>query len=561
VAITNPTLPWAIVLCQLEGSHPDPSIVTSMYELFVSNPRSLATFWRDQTYGAVDLTGSKVFGWYPCGWAIHTSPPEFLTPIHPGVTASVPRPTVVAQARQVLVNHNSPEILAEFRGVIAVYNFSVSGGFSGADVAYGLDGATSGLDWAESGWQQCQNCTSMIAPLGFNLPCTNTSVGAGHTRPGAYPDGTIPVFGVCTDALVAGTLGGFAACWKCGCLFDASMETGSVTCAAGARHGAAAGSPYYAMLWADPLNGGDGRNLYRCTNCGIVTHGTKTVTAGKTVISPATNLVCPATKVNHVLDVTELTFPRLDRAAYDRTFLAHEMGHAYGFQHGLGWRVQSLDLTDDCLPSAYGDRWTIMSAMNCDSVTPASTDVDAALGQSGPGLALHHLVTAGGLADLSSVVTAPITADGTVYTIRPPHDTTVPGVSGIRAGRCLIEMRDLKSWDTNLQDSDLPNRQSLAADGLSAGIALYDMTPMLPTRLMMPSGRPHLEAGEWFEDRHGLGGVRIEVETMTAAPPSATLRVTNTGESIVNRFQRWLILRTVYSDGTDPPRCPMRWRC
>ena len=552
MTVTNPNVPWAIVLCALNGTKPDPAIPAQLRDLIITNPAGLSAFWRDQSLGTIDLSKSDVFGWFPCGWSVR---PSDGGAIYPGIASHIARPDIVAHARSVLEANVGYLLAGAYRGIIAVYNFSVDGGNSASNVAYGLNGLTSPVDWAEAGWRRCTYCHSMISPSGAGRPCTNSKAAAGHS---AFDGWT---WAIPTDSTIPQMQGGFAACSKCGCLFDTTAAAKGTTCAAGGGHASAAGAPYFAMQWADPLGPSwdtvtsqpSSRDLYVCGDCHILT-------------SAVDNAVCPATGNPHALGPTELSVAPVTRYAYNRTFLAHEMGHAYGFVHGLGWQVQSTDSADDCLPGAYGDSSDIMSAMICDFYTPTSRDPDAALGIAGPGLALHHLVTAG-LLDSTSVVTAPTTADGTLFTLRPGHRTDLPGVSGVKAGSCLIELRENVGWDRALHGLTAPDGSSVAL-----GVAIYDMTPVAPTRLLMPNGQAYLQVGESFERRSGLevlevenafdlsldnlSTVRVEFQGMTTDPPSATLRVTNTGQAVAGPFQRWLVLRCAYLDGVAPDSLP-----
>jgi M6 family metalloprotease-like protein len=58
--------PWAIILCRFKGAapHPDEQATEALYRrLFEPGSGGLVEYWRDVSLGAVDITGSRVFGW------------------------------------------------------------------------------------------------------------------------------------------------------------------------------------------------------------------------------------------------------------------------------------------------------------------------------------------------------------------------------------------------------------------------------------------------------------------------------------------------------------------
>lgn len=59
--------PWAVILCRFKDSSPDPALegpIERFYrEAFTPGTGGLVEFWRDASLGAIDITGSRVFGW------------------------------------------------------------------------------------------------------------------------------------------------------------------------------------------------------------------------------------------------------------------------------------------------------------------------------------------------------------------------------------------------------------------------------------------------------------------------------------------------------------------
>ena len=64
-------LPWAIILCRFKDAEPDPDVenpIEHFYrEVFKPGTGGLIEYWRDVSLGAIDITGSKVFGWVTVG--------------------------------------------------------------------------------------------------------------------------------------------------------------------------------------------------------------------------------------------------------------------------------------------------------------------------------------------------------------------------------------------------------------------------------------------------------------------------------------------------------------
>lgn len=60
-------LRWAIILCRFKGAAPDAALedpIENFYrEIFTAGTGGLVEYWRDASLGAIDITGSRVFGW------------------------------------------------------------------------------------------------------------------------------------------------------------------------------------------------------------------------------------------------------------------------------------------------------------------------------------------------------------------------------------------------------------------------------------------------------------------------------------------------------------------
>ena len=56
---------WAVILCEFNDV-PRSTVPISRFSDFIAGPDKGGVFdyWKDISYGAIDLTGSRVFGWY-----------------------------------------------------------------------------------------------------------------------------------------------------------------------------------------------------------------------------------------------------------------------------------------------------------------------------------------------------------------------------------------------------------------------------------------------------------------------------------------------------------------
>jgi hypothetical protein len=60
-------LPWAVILCRFKDSPPDPDLenpIEDFYRVaFTPGSGGLVEYWREVSLGAIDISGSRVFGW------------------------------------------------------------------------------------------------------------------------------------------------------------------------------------------------------------------------------------------------------------------------------------------------------------------------------------------------------------------------------------------------------------------------------------------------------------------------------------------------------------------
>jgi hypothetical protein len=60
--------PWAVILCKFKGATDEPFAIQYYRDLFTiddtGSPWNMVRYFSDYSHGRLDLTGTKVFGWY-----------------------------------------------------------------------------------------------------------------------------------------------------------------------------------------------------------------------------------------------------------------------------------------------------------------------------------------------------------------------------------------------------------------------------------------------------------------------------------------------------------------
>jgi hypothetical protein len=519
--ILEPKKPWAVVLCKLEGSSASADVEQAFRDWFVQSgsvyKSTIADFWRDQTFGLVDVSATEVIGgkWLPCGWSALTSTGGSAS--YPGITRRLDRRDYREVARSVLkAARRNPAL---YRGVISVFNFGVGGGAEAPDVVYGLNGVTGDLEWAEGGWQHCGNCAALVTSVGGR---TASVCAAG----GAHVADPAPRYLVPTDAALAQAGGPFQVCQNCGCLYTGAGAVSSI-CPAGGGHQATSPSIEYRLMsnWATPI----GDNSWRlCAKCGAVVNAS----------SP--DVPCPSGGRHNVAASAKLGLCYIDYGL-SRSWLLHEMGHCFGFEHGHSREPQSMELVGDCNPGAYADPFDIMSYENADAYTPQKTDRDdAAWGHRGPSLAVHQLEYAGLIRDqhVGTFDTHAVIQTVPLRSVRRPD---LPGFAVTRVGNLSIEYRPKVGWDAGL---NVPEPGAvLVYDNAIPGSALLSST----------KGRKFLARSDRLEtpDLGRVGGWSITASRLT--DHTATIEVTRQ-HSFSYTWQRWLVLPCAYSASSTRPK-------
>ncbi len=516
MSISDPTKPWAIVLCSIEGSSPPASTADVFRALFTptGEQNTIADFWTDATEGTIDVSHSDVFGWYDSGFTMIGT--TGLTP-YPGVTGNFQRPAPIDHARAILEANNPGIDVTKYRSILGVYNFGIDGGYGNGGVAYGL-ALGSGLTWAQNGWKRCTACSGLIRATKASAPCAKPQ--ASHTLD------TSDDWLVSTSPTTMQSQSGYSGCSKCGVLFDTLSV--ALTCPAGGTHSSDGSALYALNQWQGGV--GDG-NWFECFSCGMVVRADASFT-------------CPATGKPHRLAPNQLNF--LTTAIKPgMTWLGHEMGHAFGFVHSRSSQPDTTDIGDDCLPGAYGDHFDIMSAMPCDHY-PDATGQPA-----GPMLAVHHLLDQGLIPSADLHVCKHGSQD--LVVLRPADSPQVAGAVLLQAGDYLVEFRmharpdGSPGWD-----------RALNLGGATSAVIVRTSAPPSPILLRSTRGNDYLVAGDVFEGRAGLSNpsssdlvadrleqVRFTVDYIDEAARQAFVRVEWQNVE-ANAWQRWLVLPCTY---------------
>jgi hypothetical protein len=133
--------PWAIILCKFT----DVSLPTTPISYFASfldrGSQGLYDYWYDVSYGQIDLTGSKVFGWWTSQYSLLSD-------------GNRPRSDFTKEARRLAALNNVD--LTKFYRIMCYFNANTDSGFEG-DVNGGIGG-----QWGQSNWNWCRKCQGMV---------------------------------------------------------------------------------------------------------------------------------------------------------------------------------------------------------------------------------------------------------------------------------------------------------------------------------------------------------------------------------------------------------------
>jgi hypothetical protein len=357
----------------------------------------LFDFWKEVTYDQVDLTGSKVFGW----WTMQYS---FAEVYDPTKVTPLTRFTWVAEARRLAGEHGID--LAPFHGVIAVINGMADGSSAGLGGDYAMPSMGA---WGQAGWRWCSKCQTLAS--------------GAHALPGKCPAGGVHDHTGSGQYLMAHNLPTFPGqqgwrwCKKCEGLFLAGAGSASVCPVSGAHDGSASGA-YTLPHGEAPF---PGQPDWRwCKKCGVLAFSKPQAgpcAAGGTHDHSASG------KYTMIQHETSLTM----------YFAAHEMGHAFRLPHS---RSQA--------GVEYGDPLDLMSG-------PHGGHNTSTWPSAGPGLNAPTLHRSGWMAS-NRVFTVGLSQSGSFSITLVALNQ--PGSQGYLLGRVITpdrvytaELRHPNGWD------------------------------------------------------------------------------------------------------------------
>jgi hypothetical protein len=286
---------------------------------FVSEtvPRNLNSYWKDISYGKLDITGSQVFGPYTMNFAFS----DLFGP-----NASNSRLNWIAEARRLTTQAGVD--LVGFAGICAVINGRADSSAMGDHFIIAIMGS-----WGQKDWKWCNRCGCLTFVGGSDLgPC---KAGGPHTHVGSW------------NYHIAHNMPNFPGedkwrwCKKCMALFHYDVNSSANVCPAGGKHDGTSSGKYAISKTQGVLGQYDWK---LCSKCGCLAYSKEG--------DPS---VCPkdagkhdfSGSANFTLVQDEPDFPITE---FNLHYAAHEMGHCHGLMHSRG--ANNND---------YGDPFDIMS--------------------------------------------------------------------------------------------------------------------------------------------------------------------------------------------------------
>ncbi len=334
--------PWLVILCvpsdQSTPAWPDPAYFEG---LITPSGGGLADYWSQVSNGSIDLTGSRVLGWYKL-----TQTVAEIDKVGRAAAAAIARGAATKAGVDV----------SGYQHTLTFIVGSNHYGAQGADVAAGV-----GVVAGQSYWRWCTKCEGLSYwSSGDPLPCPG---GGTHTY------GSASLYIVSHGAAGVDGQAGWRFCRKCGGLVHA--DSGPKPCAGGGDHNTSSSGAYFVRHGS--TGAGEQAGWKFCNKCHVLSFSQAACAAGD--------------KHDHA-----------GSGAYSLPFsfsagmggLAHETGHGYGFEHAFG-TSRSGDHGNDSRTGAYGDPTDIMSWAN--STGFASAQFTA----SGPGMSAPTLIKMGWL--------------------------------------------------------------------------------------------------------------------------------------------------------------------
>lgn len=314
--------PWAVILCRFNDL-PALSIPLSEFNDFVAvaGKGGVFDYFRDISYGAIDLTGSRVFGWYTMKYSFFNDGASPEGKCGDGKA----RCAWITEAIR-LAKENGVDLSA-FYGVIAVVNANVDDSNAGRHTALGIR-----ANWGQDNWRWCNKC--MTLSYAGNPPAACPAGGLHGVSSWNYV--------LAMNMPSAPGQNNWRWCAKCQALAYAGDRAG--VCSAGGAHDHSRSADY---RLAQGKVGFPGQPSWKwCKKCQVLAH------AGS---GPG---VCAA-KGNHDYSSSgdyTLAAPVFGFESHlNVSFAAHEMLHGYGLQHAHCAGVNSPAPNWD-----YCDPWDVM---------------------------------------------------------------------------------------------------------------------------------------------------------------------------------------------------------
>ena len=293
--------PWAVILCQFNDL-PALTIPRSDFTDFVAGPGKGGVFdyYKDISYGAIDLTGSRVFGWWTMKYSFFNdgAKPAGRCPNEKARCAWITEAIRLANE-----NHES---LSPFYGVIAVVNANIDDSNFGRHLSLGIR-----ANWGQDNWRWCKKC--MVLAYAGN-PLAACPAGDLHDLKGSWN------YVLANDMPTFPGQNNWKWCRRCQALAYAGFGAG--VCSAGGVHDQSRSADYRIALGKVGFPGQP--NWKWCKRCQVLSYAGSTpgvcAAGGKHDYSSSGDytLVAPVMNYESHLNVS---------------FAAHEMGHGYGLHH------------------------------------------------------------------------------------------------------------------------------------------------------------------------------------------------------------------------------------
>jgi hypothetical protein len=401
--------PFAVILCQFkdvplfhDGRHQITSFVAP------SGRNGLFDFWRDVSYGNIDLVGSEVFGWFTMKYSLAHDGSD---PAHDGHTRG--RIEWIAEAKRLATESGID--LSRFIGVIAVVNANVDDSSAGQ----GNTAIAVGQWFGQATWKQCNRCNEIAYTGNPSLP-QSCAAGGSHEFSGSA-DYHLSINNNQFDGQ-----DGWRWCNKCMAL--CYTLDGAGPCPGGGNHDHTGSGAYRIGFTSLGFPGQDKWKF--CHICKTLSY-TGNTTVGR----------CASGGTHDYTGSVEYKLCAANNS-FNTTFAGHETGHCLGLSHS--WSANP--------DTEYGDPFDIMSAMR----VAAFTNKFPPGREAGPGLNAPTLDKLGWLdpSRVTSINTGAPAATLTLTALNHPENSGILMVR-IKGPNHIytVELRQPSGWDAGIGQS------------------------------------------------------------------------------------------------------------